>query len=212
MIEHLKRLAFEFDPPLAKHADTDREDRTKNYLEGMIDAKKAMLLLDHPVVQTILLIPFAPEEFKLPDGPDDPVMVRLELGGNLPADRQRELANQTRVLLREFGFKEPAGYDKSPATTGGPTRVSPARFRANLNLLQRDLRNHPAGWVGSVIPRRAADAAALHKPSPGHRSLARHGSDQGNRLSGAAHSGISGKDQRGPVGIRQGEGTGTVEV
>jgi hypothetical protein len=153
LIEHLKRLAFEFDPPLAKHPDTDREDRTKNYLEGAIDSNKVPALLEQPVVQTILLIPLAPEEFKLPENPEDPVMVRLELGGNLPRDRQRELANQTRVLLRELGFKEPAGYDQRSRNGRPYTRIVGTIPRGKLDLLQRDLRSHPAGWIGPVIPR-----------------------------------------------------------
>src|SRR4051812_47432217 len=36
-----QRLGFESDPPLEKHPDTDREDRTKQYLEGAIPAAKA---------------------------------------------------------------------------------------------------------------------------------------------------------------------------
>ncbi len=150
MIKHMQSLNFEFDPPLDKHLDTDRENRAKNYLRGSIESSKALKLLAPTVVQSILLVP---DDFKLPDGPEDPVTVRLELAGNLGADRQRELANQTRVLLRELGFKEPVGYDHRGYTRRPQTRIVGTIPRAKLDILQRDLRNHPAGWLGPIIPR-----------------------------------------------------------
>lgn len=153
MIKHLQGLNFEFDPPLEKHPDTDREDRAKNYLHGFIDAKNALKILDHRVIQTIQLVPVAPDEFKLPEEPDTPVTVRLELAGRLSADRQRELANQTRVLLRELGFKEPPGYDHRGYSGRIYTRLVGTIPRGKLDLLLRDLRNHPAGWFGPIIPR-----------------------------------------------------------
>ena len=152
MIRHLKSLNFEFIPPLDQHPDTDREDRTKNYLKGNIAGDKALKLLEHSAVQTLLLRPIAPEEFKLPDDPNAPVAVRLELAGNLPPDRQRALANQTRVLLRELGFKEPVGYDHRGITGRAHTRIVGTIPKGKLDLLQRDLRSHPAGWIGPVIP------------------------------------------------------------
>jgi hypothetical protein len=153
MIRHLQSLDFEFDPPLEKRPKTDREDRNKNYMHGVIAASKARKLLENPVVQTIQLVPFAPDEFKLPDGPDEPVMVRLDLTGNLSPERQRELNNQTRVLLRELGFKEPPGYDHRGPGRRIYTRMVGMVPRKNLDLLLRDLRGQPAGWLGPLIPR-----------------------------------------------------------
>jgi len=153
MIRHLQSLGFEFNPPLEKHPDTNREDRSKNYLHGAIASGNALKLLDLPVVQTIQLTPLAPDEFKLPDGPDDPVRVRLEMAGNLSADRQRELANQTRVLIREIGFKEAPGYDHRGYAQRVYTRLVGTIPRKNLDLLGRDLRSQPGGWLGPVIPR-----------------------------------------------------------
>lgn len=152
MIRHLQRVGFEFDPPLEKHAETDREDRSKNYLTGYIRSENKLRLLDSLVVQSVLLIPFAPEEYKLPDGGDDPVMVRLELGGKYGPDRQRELSNQTRLLLRELGFKEPAGYDQRGYSLRDYTRIVGTIPRSKLDILNRDLRYHPAGWLGPIIP------------------------------------------------------------
>jgi hypothetical protein len=153
MIRQLQKIGFEFDPPLEKHAETDREDRTKNYLTGYIAASKKLHLLDPLVVQSSILIPFAPDEFKLPDGGDEPVTVRLELAGNLTPDRQRELSNQTRVLLRELGFKEPVAYDHRGYFRKPYTRIVGTIPRGKLDILNRDLRNHPAGWVGPILPR-----------------------------------------------------------
>ena len=153
MIRHLQRLGFEFEPPLDKHADTDREDRSKNYLHGVISSAKARKVLDYPAVQSILLVPFAPDEFKLPEGADEPVTVRLQLTGDLSSNRQRDLANQTRLLLRELGFKEPVGYDHRGYTQKPQTRIVGTIPRGKLDLLNRDLRSHPAGWLGPIIPR-----------------------------------------------------------
>lgn len=149
MVKHLQSLKFEFDPAI-KRPDTDREDRSKNYLYGTIAADKALKLLEPPVVQSILLVP---DDFDLPAGADETVLVRLELGGGLSADRQRELANQTRVLLRELGFKEPVGYDHRGYSGRPQTRIVGTIPRGKLDVLQRDLRNHPAGWLGPVIKR-----------------------------------------------------------
>ena len=155
MINHLKKLDFEFTPPLDQHPKTDREDRGKNYIHGFIvpgktpnwiPPGKALKLLEPAVVQSLLLVP---DGFELPD----PVLVRLELAGNLPADRQRELANQTRVLLKELGFKEPVGYDHRGYTKRPQTRIVGSIPRGKLDLLQRDLRNHPAGWLAPIIQR-----------------------------------------------------------
>ncbi len=153
LIRHLQKIGFEFDPPLEKHAETDREDRTKNYLTGYIASAKVRNLLDPVVVQSILIVPFAPDEFKLPDDGNAPVTVRLELAGNLTPDRQRELSNQTRVLLRELGFKEPVGYDHRGYSRKPYTRIVGTIPKGKLDILNRDLRNHPAGWLGPIIPR-----------------------------------------------------------
>ena len=149
MIKHLESLKFEFDP-LIERPDTDREDRSKNYLKGTIASENALKLLTPQVVQSLLLVP---SDFKLPDGGDDPVLARLEIAGNLAADRQRELTNQTRVLLRELGFLEPAGYDHHGYSRRPYTRIVGTIPASKLDLLQRDLRFHPAGWLGPIIAR-----------------------------------------------------------
>src|ERR1700675_420079 len=61
MIEHLKNLDFQFDPPLDKHPQTDREDPYKNQIAGVIPGKNAGKLLQQRSVASILLVP---EDFK----------------------------------------------------------------------------------------------------------------------------------------------------
>ena len=109
MIEHLEKVGFEFDPPLAKRPDTDREDRSKNRMEGFIAPDKAQRILENRSVASLMLLP---EDFKLQDGePDQPVYVRLELPSGLATDRQRELFEQVRALLGLQQFREAVGYD-----------------------------------------------------------------------------------------------------
>jgi hypothetical protein len=153
MIRHLQRLKFEFVPPLEELPEENREDPGKNYITGVISSANARDILIAMSVQSVQLIPFAPVEFKLPKDGDEPVLVRLELGGKLNPDRQRELANQTRVLLRELGFKEPAGYDHRGYTGRPYTRIVGTIPASKFDLLNRDLRNQPAGWLGPIIPR-----------------------------------------------------------
>lgn len=153
MIRHLQQLKFEFVPPLDELPEANREDPSKNYITGVIKSANARDILLALPVQSVQLAPFAPVEFKLPKDGDEPVLVRLELGGKLTPDRQRELANQTRVLLRELGFKEPAGYDHRGYTGRAYTRIVGTIPAGKFDLLNRDLRNHPAGWLGPIIPR-----------------------------------------------------------
>src|SRR5262245_41571111 len=108
LIDHLKSLGFEFDPPLAKRPRTDREDPTKNMIKGTVSAANAGKILDNFNVASLLLIP---DGFRLPEDPKQLVRLRIELTNGLPPDRQRELSEQTRVLLRDIGFFEAVGYD-----------------------------------------------------------------------------------------------------
>jgi len=147
---HLQSLDFEFDPPLQKRPNTDREDRSKNYRRGTIPSKHALKALESPVVQSLMLVP---DGFDLPGEVDAQVLVRLELVGNLPPAGQRELADQTRVLLRELGFREAIGYDHRGYSKRPHTRIVGSIARGKLDVLGRDLRNHPAGWLGPIMSR-----------------------------------------------------------
>src|SRR5262249_6893459 len=118
-VEHLKKQGFDFLPPLDVFPDTDREDRTKNLLTGTIGARDFLRLFAARHVESVLR---TRPGFKDPP-PDQPVKVRLELTSRFPPERQRELANQARVLLRTLGFVESVGYDNRGYTGRPHTRL-----------------------------------------------------------------------------------------
>lgn len=150
LIEHLKRLGFEFDPPLAKRPRTDREDPSKNTIKGLVSSANAGKILQNFNVASLLLVP---EGFRIPEDPKQIVRVRIELPGGLPPDRQRELAEQTLVLLRDIGFFEAVGYDHHGLSGQSFTRLLGAIPAGWLDALLKDVRGHPAGWFGPRIAR-----------------------------------------------------------
>jgi hypothetical protein len=149
MIRHLQSLGFEFDPPLAKRPDTDREDRSKNRMEGFIAPDKALRILEDPSVASMILIP---DDVKLPDQPDQPVLVRLELAGGLLPERQRELSDQVRGLLGFHQFREAVGYDHRGRSGQPFTRLVGTVPAGRLETLLKDLRGQPGGWLAPVMP------------------------------------------------------------
>src|SRR5262245_56914049 len=92
LIEHLKGLGFEFDPPLSKRPRTDREDPSKNTIKGVVSSASAAKILQNANVASLLLVP---DGVQLPEDSKQLVRVRIELAGGLPPERQRELAEQT---------------------------------------------------------------------------------------------------------------------
>jgi hypothetical protein len=162
MVEHLKKNSFEFVPPLESMPRTDREDRGKNLLTGLVPSKSVRRLLDNRHVESLLL---SPPGFKLPVQSDGPVQVRLELASGFPAARQLDLANQTRVLLGELGFSEAVGYDHR-GYAGRPHSRLVGTIGANrLEDLLKDLRREPSGWLAPLIA--PADLPApLHMVNP----------------------------------------------
>lgn len=148
MIEHLKKQGFEFVPPLETHPRTDREDPGKNRIAGRVSSKNVLKLLDNPHVESLLL---SPPDFKLPDEPDTRIKVRLELASGFPADRQLVFANQVRVLLGELGFTEALGYDHRGYTRKPHTRLVGTIASGQLEMLLKDLRREPSGWLAPVL-------------------------------------------------------------
>src|SRR5207244_6157202 len=59
----------------------------------------------------------------------------------------------TAFPTRRSSDLEPVGYDHRGYTKRPQTRIVGTIPKSKLDLLQRDLRNHPAGWVGPIIPR-----------------------------------------------------------
>jgi hypothetical protein len=147
MIDHLKNLNFDFDPPLEKHAFTDREDPGKDRLYGFVAADKAQKILANSSIAGLMLMP---PDWKQPKDPEDPVHVRLELASGFETERQRELANQVRVLLRNHvSFREAVGYDHRGYTGKPFTRIAGTVPAGLLDLLLKDLRRLPTGWLAT---------------------------------------------------------------
>jgi hypothetical protein len=167
MVEHLRASGFAFVPPLEDLPETDREDRTKHLLTGTVGGRDFLKLLADAHVETLLLT--RPELRKAPPTAKQRVTVRLELKGGFQPARQRELANQARVLLRELGFVESPGYDDRGYTGQRHTRLLgtvpgsaltplPAALLGTLPVdqipapvLLRDLRDQIGGWFGAHI-------------------------------------------------------------
>ena len=148
LVAHLRGLNFEFQPPLDQRPETDRIDPSKNEFRGRLAAAHVAKLRDNPQVAGLLLVP---DGFKLPDAPEHPVRVRLELTGGLPMDRQRELAEQTKLLLAAMGFKEAAGYDHRDASGRPFTKLMGTLPKSQLEVLLKDLRSQPGGWFAARI-------------------------------------------------------------
>jgi hypothetical protein len=150
MIDFLKRLGFEFDPPLDQRPETDREDRSKNRMKGWIAPARALQLLDNVSIASVMLIP---NDFKLDDAaPDQPVWIRLQLPSGLATDRQRELYEQVRALLTLQQFREAVAYDHRGYSGQPFTRLVGTIPYARLDNLLKDLRTQPGGWLVPVMP------------------------------------------------------------
>jgi len=149
MIQHLRAVGFAFNPPLEKMPQTDREDRTKDYLRGTIASNKVLKLLGNPSVAALLVMP---EEFEYPSKDlDKRVRVQLELAGGFDADRQRELAEQVRAILAVLDFREAPSYDHHGHSGRAFTRLAGMIPQGRLEVLLKDLRGQPAGWFTSII-------------------------------------------------------------
>lgn len=148
LVKHLQNLGFEFQPPLAQRPATDRIDPSKNEFRGRLPAPQAARLRDNPTVAGIVLIP---DGFKLPDMAEQPVRVRVELAGGLGLERQRELAEQTKLLLGALGFKEAGHYDHRGAGGRPYTKLTGTLPRGQLEVLLKDLRTQPGGWFAPQI-------------------------------------------------------------
>jgi hypothetical protein len=143
MVRDLEKLGFEFDPPLEELPPTIREDPTVDVLSGLVPAANRLKLLNVPHVSGLLLMPPA---FGPPAQADVPVAVQLELVSGYSPVRQRDLADQVRVLLQHFGFREAVGYDHRGYTGQAFSRLRGTIPAGRLEVLLRDLRRRPTGW------------------------------------------------------------------
>lgn len=146
LIADLKKLDFEFDPPLEESPDSDREDLSKNYLKGLMPSRHLRALMTHPAVANILI---ASEATKVPESPDVDVRVRLELASAFDTKEQRDLGDQVRAILELLNFREATGYDHRGVTGRPFTRIEGQIPAGALSTLLKDLRTQPAGWFES---------------------------------------------------------------
>jgi hypothetical protein len=143
LVAFLQGLHFEFVPPLEDLPETDREDPSKNIITGVLPSSALPKLMRYPDVASILLTPV---DYKAPANPNDPVLVRLELPSGFGPDRQRILAEQTGLLLAEWGFREAVGYDRHGLTGRPFTRLVGMMPASALPALLKDVRRQSAGW------------------------------------------------------------------
>ncbi len=148
LIAYLKKLDFEFIPPLDEHPQTDREDPSKNLLVGLLPSRYLRAALGGPNVASLLVMP---SDYQLPEDAQQPVRVRLELAAGLSADRQRLLADQVRVLLAELGFREAVGYDHAGYSGRPHSRLAGTLPAGQVSGLIKDLRRQPAGWLAPEL-------------------------------------------------------------
>lgn len=148
LIEHLKDLEFNFNPPLDTRPDTDREDPTKNRLEGIVPTRNLLKILRNPNVASLLVLP---EKYKAPDDANEAVRVRLELASGFQATAQRELARQARVLLQGLGFREAVAYDDRGYFGRPHSRLVGTIPAGQLDNMPKDLRGQPGGWLAPAL-------------------------------------------------------------
>lgn len=149
LIAGLEKLGFEFDPPLDELPVTHWEDPGRNVLRGRLAGDRVTKLLELPGVAQLLLVP---SDFKLPEQPDAPVQVQLDLVPRLSPRRQLELLDQVRAVLDKLGFREMTGYDQRGFTGQPHTRLRGTIATSQLDTLLKDLRSQPTGWFAPRIP------------------------------------------------------------
>lgn len=140
MEEFFHQLGFHYEPL----AEDERADSSHSRLNGTIAAAKARRLLEEPHVRSLLLIP---STAMLPAEAEKLVKVQLELVNGLEPTAQRLLWQQSSERLRQFGFREFIGADHR-----GFSRLLGLIPTDQLEVLLRDLRAEPSGWLAPELP------------------------------------------------------------
>lgn len=142
MMRHLESLGFHRTPT---DDELEAADHSAERLSGTLPSENVRKLLHSPHIRNVLLIPAG---MKLPENPDERVLVQIELESRLSPTRQRELAQQARARLAGIGFVEKVGYDHQ-----GNVRLLGTVPSGEVESLLRDLRDLPAGWLAPDVPR-----------------------------------------------------------
>lgn len=134
MLDALRQLGAELD-----NAELlDANDLDASIITGKIPSATARQALAIPIVQTLLLLP---ADYQLPQIDGARVKVNLELVEGLLPQTQRQLREQTLLLLDGLAFAPSVAYDHRSFTRIRGT--IPAEL---LDQLLIDLRTQPLGW------------------------------------------------------------------
>jgi hypothetical protein len=134
MMRYFESLGFQ---RKGEPEDGEPENPRHTLLAGTIPSKTARKLLAERHVRSVLLLP---KGTVLAADAAEPVRVHLELAGGLSPERQGELAEQVRSVLRDMDFHEGIGYDDRDHT-----RLVGWIPGGKVKDLLTDLRRQPAG-------------------------------------------------------------------
>ena len=119
-------------------------DPNADRMAGTIPSGRVGELLAEPHVKTILLMPAG---YKLPDDPEQRVLVQIKLAEGLSPNRQHDLFFQSLDKLQRMGLTEKVGYDHEDFT-----RILGTIPADEVESLLGDLRLQPAGWLTPQTP------------------------------------------------------------
>ena len=139
-LKFLEKVGFQKNPG----PDDEPENPLLNRMTGRIASDKVRDLLQSSHVKSLLLFPAG---YQLPDDPEQPVKVRIELVPTRSARDQRLLSEQARERLQELGFRDGFVYDHRHYT-----RLVGYLPAAEAMTLFHDLRLQPEGWLVPVTP------------------------------------------------------------
>jgi hypothetical protein len=141
MLRHLAAAGFRRtdtpEPNEAVDADADR-------MSGLIAPNRVGDLLGEPHVKSILLMPAG---YKLPDNPEQRVLVQIKLVETSSLNQQRALFYQALDKLRRMGLIDKVGYDQEDYS-----RILGTIPAGDVDDLLIDLRLQPLGWLSPQSP------------------------------------------------------------
>lgn len=142
MMRYLESIGF---LAVASEDPQEAADPNAERLRGTLPSDKVRDLLKEPHIRTVFLIP---DGTKLPENPEQRLLVQIELESRLSASRQRDLATQARSRLFGLRFVEKVGYDHM-----SNKRLLGTMPAGEVEMLLRDLRDLPSGWYAPDVPR-----------------------------------------------------------
>ncbi len=138
-VQQLKALGFERDvnDDARGEDNLEIENTAMTRMKGTIPGPSARQVARLRPVLTVLL---RPKDVDRP-APIKPIRVDLELSSGLGLSQQRAVAFELAEVLRELGFRQPAGYDNRRYT-----RLVGILPPEQLEPILNDIRRLPAAW------------------------------------------------------------------